>query len=170
VFLTEHSCARVVGDAFAVPDAARKWADLYKLALARNIRCNPLRFFDTGPCSYWRAGHVTIDTGGTVYQCIGMPGRETCVVGDIRDGLTEAQKRRLCDVPLPALWDNERCRQCEWLPLCLGGCRFHAVVEHGSVDVPFCHRELFELCECEMLRFLALTGRLPDRVPLPDRA
>ena len=162
VFLTEHTCGRVRKQALPVEQTAAIWANLYKMAIQYGLKCNPLRFFDTGPCSFWRAGHLVISPTGEIYKCIGMPGRDQCLIGNVVDGFTDDQKGKLHQLISLRPWENEKCLACAWLPLCLGGCRFHSVVEAKDIRKPYCRSELFEIYETEMLRYLALSDRLEN--------
>jgi len=146
---TEH-CA-----IFSLPDEEtyKIWADLYKITMEKGMKCNPLRIFEKGPCSFWRASHLIFDPWGNIYKCIGFPGVKELRVGNVRDCPPKLYLSKIKDQPEP--WRNERCLNCEYLPLCLGGCRFHSFVEYGNIEKPFCHKELIERTEIELIKFIS---------------
>ena len=152
VFKTPYNCRHC--NLYALPDneCYRVWSGLLAQTYKKGFRCNPLPIFDKGPCSYWRRSHFVFDTTGDIYKCIGMPGMKEFSIGNVASLSPESIGQ------LPAygisglVWDNNTCKNCPYLPLCLGGCRFHALVEYGDVKKPYCHKELIEQCEFETIK------------------
>ncbi len=83
--------------------------------------------------------HV-VNFDGTIYKCpafIGKKGFETGTLnGDLED--KEDRYRR-------KIWNNETCRACDYLPLCLGGCRYSMFCRKGKIDGPDCRRNYLDI-------------------------
>jgi uncharacterized protein len=157
VFITAYNAPACKHYSLPDHESAKIWANLYKHTLQRGYRCIPLRIFETGPCTFWRASHLIFDPVGNIYKCIGMPGRNELKIGNVAETLNFRtflmRVRNLIDI---APWNNARCLNCVYLPLCLGGCRFHSLENYGNIEESFCHKELIELCEMELIKYVAI--------------
>lgn len=76
-----------------------------------------------------------INYDGSIYKCSGLIGREEYSVGDIRRGVMDYSKSHHLDN-----WKNEECLNCEYLPLCFGGCRYMKLVRDGNMDGVDCKK------------------------------
>lgn len=135
-------------------ESSRVWAYLYKRAIKKGVNCNPLRIFDTGPCSFYRASNIVFDTQGNIYNCIGFLGDLNLSVGSIYDSLDNKVILNFIDQINIAPWDNEKCTKCQYLPLCIGGCRFHSLVSTENIIETYCHKDLIENCELELIKYM----------------
>ncbi|MFP3998271.1 MAG: SPASM domain-containing protein, partial [Desulfobacterales bacterium] len=43
-------------------------------------------------------------------------------------------------------WRNEQCAECEYLPLCFGGCRYMSYVKHSDPGVLDCRKDYLDAC------------------------
>jgi len=142
-------------DRFSLSDAETYniWRSLYTSTLGKGLRCTPLTIFETGPCSFRRASHLIFDPKGNIYKCIGFLGTEEFRVGNVNDNFFATIREIEKQVSFEP-WDNEKCSNCVFLPLCLGGCRFHSYVESSNITDIFCHWDLIESVEIPLIRHL----------------
>lgn len=83
---------------------------------------------------------MVIHHDGGLYKCPALIGHQQFQAGDIWQG-PQATER----VYALGHWQREsRCRQCRFLPLCLGGCRYAAYQRNGSLDEVDCQYGYFE--------------------------
>jgi len=66
---------------------------------------------------------------GVIYKCPGFIGKKDFEAGDLQTGVKDYR-----DSYRPGIWKNEDCARCEYLPLCLGGCRYMTFLRHGVID------------------------------------
>lgn len=92
-----------------------------------------------GPCELHWKNNYTIDPEGRVYKCpavAGLPGLEVATVTS-----TGAEKI----APLVALRPWEKCGDCPYLPVCVGGCLGGKYLKTGRTDQVACKKDSFEL-------------------------
>lgn len=87
------------------------------------------------PCMVELRSDVVIHFDGTIYKCPGFIGRKEFVVGDLRTGVRDYGGSHHL-----GLWMNEECLDCEYLPLCFGGCRYMKFLRDGNIDGVDCRR------------------------------
>lgn len=127
------------------------WQTLYREAADRPLKVNPLRLLFKGPCSFHRNGHIFVSPEGNIFECIGLIGTDTVSSGNINSGFVWD------DLRIREMWVNrhskfrDECLACCYLPICLGGCRFKALCETGSLAGRVCHKELIEKCEIPLI-------------------
>jgi uncharacterized protein len=61
--------------------------------------------------------------------------------GDLENGPTDYSSSYKTGI-----WNNEECMDCEYLPLCFGGCRFVKFVRDGNINSTDCQRKFFDTC------------------------
>jgi uncharacterized protein len=91
-----------------------------------------------GPCELHWKNNYTIDPDGRVYKCpavAGIPGLEVAQVSS-RDAEKQA--------PLLALRPWEKCGDCPYMPVCVGGCLGGKYLKTGRVDEVACNYDAFE--------------------------
>lgn len=77
---------------------------------------------------------------GTLYQCVAMIGHQDYVCGDIWSGMKQYRQQYHLDH-----WrKQEKCRQCPYLPLCFGGCRFMAYQRDGNMAEVDCRKTFLD--------------------------
>ena len=154
VFKTPYNCHHCSSFSLSNTDLYKKWSNLLFTTHTSGIPCNPLPIFEKGPCSFWRKSHFVFDTKGDIYKCIGMPGMKNFSIGNVTSYLPEVIQELPAKMISSFVWENSTCNQCPYLPLCLGGCRFHAIVEYNDVTMPYCHKDLIEKCEFETIKMM----------------
>lgn len=101
------------------------------------------------PCAVEVADAYTVHFDGSLYKCITWAGHEAYKIGDIWTGI---QSSRLASHHLRH-WQNEpHCRECRYLPLCFGGCRFMEYQRSGSMALVDCQRHFFDAALPAMLQ------------------
>jgi uncharacterized protein len=91
-----------------------------------------------GPCELHWKNNYTIDPEGRVYKCpvvAGLPGLEVTQVGS-------AAPEKIA--PLLELRPWEKCGDCPYLPVCVGGCLGSKYLKTGRRDEVACKKQLFE--------------------------
>jgi len=104
-----------------------------------------------GPCELHWKNNYTIDPEGRVYKCpavAGLPGLEVAQVAS-----REAEKI----APLLELRPWEKCGDCAYLPVCVGGCLGGKYLKTGRRDEVACKKDMFETSfrESVVHRYLA---------------
>ena len=83
--------------------------------------------------------HV-IHYNGDLYKCMPLIGHEQFKAGDIRSGINDFSKA-YCK----GHWQKEeKCRECEYLPLCFGGCRYMVFERQGDMNGIQCQKTFFD--------------------------
>jgi uncharacterized protein len=91
-----------------------------------------------GPCELHWKNNYTIDPDGRVYKCpvvAGIPGMEVAQVA------SPAPEKV---APLVELRPWEKCGDCSYLPVCVGGCLGSKYLKTGRRDQVACKLEMFE--------------------------
>lgn len=146
------SCASASTEATAVRQLARA-VDASGLARTATGHAVPV-----GPCElHWKNSYI-IDPDGHVYKCPAVAGRPELAVGSV----TKPGERA---APLLELRPWEKCGDCPFLPVCVGGCLGGKFLQTGRRDEVFCRKEHFELAfQAEVLaRYVAEFG--PEEQP-----
>ncbi|MFI5296128.1 MAG: geopeptide radical SAM maturase [Thermodesulfovibrionales bacterium] len=87
------------------------------------------------PCMIGLTNDVVVNYDGTIYKCPGFIGWEGFEAGDLRTGMADIEGSHALDI-----WKNEQCLDCEYLPLCFGGCRFMKVLRDGNIHEIDCKK------------------------------
>lgn len=94
---------------------------------------------------------IVVAPDGSVYKCLSMVGRKDLQVGNLFScGETEFPSY-FC----PELYDICGNENCEFLPICHGGCRFEAVVRNGTISVPYCKKRVYQEVNDHLLKAYA---------------
>lgn len=108
------------------------------------------------PCSVVIPTHFTVSYDGSVYKCPAVVDRPEFAVGDVGADLSYNQEM------VRSLgyntFDNKKCRDCNVLPLCLGGCRFIALARKGVFHDIDCQKETIEAIAAASVRRMATEG------------
>ncbi len=90
---------------------------------------------------------LTINHDGGIYKCVAMIGHQQYRVGDIWSGIKD-----FSDSHCLGHWQKEeRCRDCVYLPLCFGGCRYMEFQRSGNMEKVDCQKEFLDATLEEML-------------------
>jgi len=94
--------------------------------------------FESDLCIAWDGG---------LYKCPAFMGWEDLSIGTLAGGIGDYRESHGLDV-----WQTEECRQCVYLPLCFGGCRFLRRLQTGAIDGVDCRRAYFDAALEEIVR------------------
>ena len=90
-------------------------------------------------CATERTDSCVINFDGVLYKCPTFVGKKEFAAGDIWSGVEDyASKYSL------GIWKNKKCLECEYLPLCFGGCRYMSYVKHGDTKHVDCKKDFFD--------------------------
>jgi uncharacterized protein len=78
---------------------------------------------------------IVVNFDGTIYKCPGMIGWRGFEAGDVKTGIRDYRESHNLDV-----WKKEECLDCEYLPLCFGGCRYMKFLRDGRIDDVDCRK------------------------------
>ena len=87
------------------------------------------------PCMIGLTNDVVVNYDGTIYKCPGFIGWQGFEAGDLRNGMADIAESHALEI-----WKNEQCLDCEYLPLCFGGCRFMKVLRDGDIHGIDCRK------------------------------
>ncbi len=104
-----------------------------------------------GPCELHWKNNYTIDPEGRVYKCPAVAGLTGLEVADVVSPSPEKP------APLLELRPWEKCGDCPYLPVCVGGCLGGKFLKTGRRDEVACKKEMFEASfrESVVHRYLA---------------
>jgi uncharacterized protein len=92
-------------------------------------------------CAVENNSYYTVNHDGHLYKCPGFLGMREFELGDLKNSLH--------NLPSPygtAIWNRDECLECEYLPLCFGGCRLIKFLRDGDIQSPDCQRKYFDTC------------------------
>lgn len=92
-----------------------------------------------GRCMVEIDDSFVINMDGTIYKCPTFLGKTSYLIGTLENGLvdyTSLYKRNM--------WRNEDCVECEYLPLCFGGCRYMAYLRDGMIKTVDCRKAYYD--------------------------
>jgi len=90
----------------------------------------------------------TVDHDGAIYKCVTLIGHPEFACGDIWHGMAQGWQEKYC----ADHWQGkEQCRECEYLPLCFGGCRYMAFQREGSMAGVDCQKNFLDATLEQML-------------------
>jgi uncharacterized protein len=82
----------------------------------------------------------TVHVDGSLYKCMGFIGHTDYAVGDVWQGMKECGEI----YNLEHWRQNEKCRECSYLPLCFGGCRYMEFQRHGVIKGVDCQEAFWD--------------------------
>lgn len=100
------------------------------------------------PCAVEMDDAFTVNWDGGLYKCVTWAGHEAYRIGDLRQGISKGslENHYLWH------WQQEReCRECRYLPLCFGGCRYMAYQREGSMAKVDCRKPYYDAALIPML-------------------
>lgn len=83
---------------------------------------------------------IVINYDGSLYKCPALIGWPELSVGTLEGGIRDYSVSHNL-----ALWHNDKCLDCAYLPLCFGGCRLNPLLKNGSIDEVDCRREFYDV-------------------------
>lgn len=101
------------------------------------------------PCAVEIDDALTVHYDGSLYKCVTWAGHEQFKIGDVWRGVNESYRR----THYIGQWQKEkRCRECLYLPLCFGGCRFMAWQRDGHMAKVDCMRDFYGAVLADLVR------------------
>ena len=139
-----------VSDQFANPEFTggccsndEPWVHSTSLILRQEILQRGYNFpkLSPSPCMVDLDDAFTVDHDGTIYKCVTLIGHPDLACGDIWHGMAAGWQQTWS---LDHWQDEASCRDCEYLPLCFGGCRAVSYQRNGNMAQVDCQRALFD--------------------------
>ncbi|MDY6973413.1 MAG: geopeptide radical SAM maturase, partial [Thermodesulfobacteriota bacterium] len=90
-------------------------------------------------CMVEQRDAYVVNFDGVIYKCPAFIGRQEFSIGDILKGTRDYASLYKINI-----WKNDECSECEYLPLCFGGCRYLTFVQNGRLDTLDCRRDYFD--------------------------
>lgn len=90
---------------------------------------------DIATCKVEINNSIVVNYDGSILKCpafMGYPGLEA---GNLTTGIKDFSKTHNLDI-----WKREECLDCEYLPICFGGCRFDKLLRDGKIDGVDCKK------------------------------
>jgi len=87
------------------------------------------------PCMVEIKDDIVVNFDGTFYKCPGLIGWKGFAVGDLKTGIKDYKQSYNIDV-----WKRQECLNCEYLPICFGGCRYMKLLRDGKIDGVDCRK------------------------------
>lgn len=131
--------------------------ELRRAAIKRGFRVQPATGVNACPMTQ-DGSMLVIDPTGDIYKCAGFVGRAEFCVGNIRDG--HLNRRNDEFMGMHSALDEAECRQCKFLPMCWGGCRFSAQLRHRDYAKISCEKAYYEQAFPELLKMDYARGAL----------
>ncbi len=98
-------------------------------------------------CAVMIDDNFSVHYDGSLYKCLPLGGREQFKIGDVWEGVKADDGSHHLDN-----WqEDKRCPDCDYLPLCYGGCRFMTYQRTGSMAGVDCQHDFFEQAIPSML-------------------
>lgn len=93
-----------------------------------------------GACTYESLSMLVVDAGGEVYNCVSGVGLERFLVGDL-DTYNGNRMWMMRGEIVPL---KEKCKTCNMLPVCKGGCKYKSYTNEGKRKEIFCQQKNME--------------------------
>jgi uncharacterized protein len=106
-------------------------------------------------CMIENPDSLVVNVDGKFYKCPCFIDLKEYCVGSLDAGISDYRKTYGLDV-----WKNPECLNCQYLPLCFGGCRHSTFVETGNIQGVSCQKAYLDAA-LENLVVQDLTLRLP---------
>jgi uncharacterized protein len=92
-----------------------------------------------GICTVEVENDLVINYDGSLYKCPAFMGWPELSVGSLADGVRDYSASHNL-----AVWHNDECLACAYLPLCFGGCRLNLLLKNGVINEVDCRREFYD--------------------------
>ncbi len=115
----------------------------WMLRLREEIRARGLPVVsdpNVGPCDFFRPNTVSIGVDGALYPCPAFVGLPEFEMGNVVRGETTAFGEKVDGI---RAW-RESCHGCAYLPVCAGGCRVPAWLEHKDLSATVCDKVFYD--------------------------
>lgn len=78
---------------------------------------------------------ITVNHDGELLKCTAFIGWEGLGAGNVRTGLSDYKKTNNSGI-----WKQQNCLDCEYLPMCYGGCKYLKLLKDGNIDGINCEK------------------------------
>ena len=116
-----------------------------------------------GPCEITKTHAYTVGTNGELFACPGFAAEADQSVGHIDVSKHDEFHREQAASRFGQLEAWKECGDCNFIPVCAGGCSAAAHNELGDMNRPSCHKDSFEAAVVTMAR--EATGGNDGSVP-----
>ena len=87
------------------------------------------------PCQVEIKDAYVVNYDGLLYKCPVFIGKKDYEIGTLRAGVRDySETYKLGN------WKNKECAECEYLPICFGGCRYMTYVRDGDIETTDCKK------------------------------
>jgi uncharacterized protein len=90
-------------------------------------------------CMIESKNSYVVNYDGSLFKCPGFIGMAEFKAGNIKDGVSDYKDTYNLDI-----YKNDRCAECEYLPLCYGGCRYMTFLRDNNVNTLDCQKDYFD--------------------------
>lgn len=80
-----------------------------------------------------------IHYNGDLYKCPGFIGQKGFEIGDLKHGSIDYSATHNV-----GQWKNDQCADCDYLPLCFGGCRYMSFLRDGKIGALDCRKSYLD--------------------------
>lgn len=101
----------------------------------------PIGTITPEPCGVEIDDAYTVHYDGSLYKCVTWVGHEAYKIGDVYQGVAE---QALINHYVGHWLEEEQCQQCQYLPLCFGGCRYMGYQRDGHMAHVDCRKPFFD--------------------------
>lgn len=79
--------------------------------------------------------NIVINHDGSILKCPAFMGFDGLDAGNVKTGIKDYHESHKLDI-----WKREECLDCEYLPMCYGGCRYLKLLRDGHIDGVDCKK------------------------------
>ena len=90
-------------------------------------------------CAIENPDIFVVNYNGDLYKCPPLIGADQFIAGNVKTGPTDYNKTYNV-----GFWENDKCLNCEYLPMCFGGCRYYSYLRNGNTCHVDCHKDYLD--------------------------
>ncbi len=126
----------------ACASTAEPWVAEAVITLDRAVRSRGYRVpkLSPSPCMADLDHAITVNWDGTLTRCPALINRPEFVVGTLEGGISSGPD----PFRVPRWERHAPCRECVYLPLCFGGCRYRKLLRDGTMEGVDCQRSFWD--------------------------
>ena len=114
--------------------------DLRRIVQKRGFRMKPA--LGVNVCEVMQSeGYFLIDPFGAIYRCPALVGRKEFQVGTVDSPNFNALYTKMMTMDM---WKDENCYECQFAPMCAGGCRYLTYIRTDNFFKADCEKPLFQ--------------------------
>jgi len=132
---------------FNSEDEMKTLAGLWRMQVEYGFPIKSVMPIDSA-CENQVENSYTFSSNGDIYMCPGFIGINNFIVGNIKKNNFDAGKyNSLIDMNV---WEN--CLECEYAPVCQGGCKMCSYVTYHEFGKPYCRKEFISAIYPEFIK------------------